>query len=98
MIATHPLGWLWLVGIYLLRPLLLLPMTILTVFTGFLFGLGWGLAYALTATLASASLAYLLARFLRVGRFPPRGHSLPRQPAVEGVRDGARRQTGVGAR
>ena len=72
-IATHPLGWLWLVGIYLLRPLLLLPMTILTVFTGFLFGLGWGLTYALVATSASASLAYLLARFLRLGGSSQRG-------------------------
>ena len=75
-IATHPLGWLWLVGIYLLRPLLLLPMTILTVFTGFLFDLGWGLAYALTATLASASLAYLLARFLRLRGSSQRGTAL----------------------
>lgn len=85
-IATHPLGWLWLVGIYLLRPLLLLPMTILTVFTGFLFGLGWGLAYALIATLASASLAYLLARFLRLG-----GSGSPRRGTafLEGLRSRA---------
>ncbi|MDE0527252.1 MAG: VTT domain-containing protein [Truepera sp.] len=83
-IATHPLGWLWLVGIYLLRPLLLLPMTILTVFTGFLFGLGWGLAYALIATLASASLAYLLARFLRL-----RGSSQRGTAFLEGLRSRA---------
>ncbi len=83
-IATHPLGWLWLVGIYLLRPLLLLPMTILTVFTGFLFGLGWGLAYALIATLASASLAYLLARFLRLRGSPRRSTAF-----LEGLRSRA---------
>ena len=70
--TSDPLGGLWLVLIYLLRPLLLLPVTILTVFCGFLFGLGLGLVYALAATVASASLAYLLARMLRVGG-PPRG-------------------------
>ena len=66
-VSESSLGGLFLLGIYLLRPLLLLPMTILTVFAGFLFGLVWGAVYALAATLFSASLAYLLARYLGAG-------------------------------
>lgn len=58
-----------LLGVYLLRPLLLLPITLLTVFAGFLLGLAGGLAFALAATLASASVAYALARRLA----PPPG-------------------------
>jgi uncharacterized membrane protein YdjX (TVP38/TMEM64 family) len=48
---------------YLLRPLFLLPITVLTVFTGFLYGPVWGMLYSLLATLASSSVAYVLGRF-----------------------------------
>lgn len=71
-VATSPYGALVLLGLYGLRPLLLLPMTILTVFAGFLFGPALGLAYALGAMLASASLAYALARSIG-GRGPEGG-------------------------
>ena len=48
---------------YLIRPILLLPITLLTVFTGFIYGPIWGALYSLVATLASSSVAYLLGRF-----------------------------------
>lgn len=48
--------------IYLLRPLFLLPVSLLTVATGMLFGAVWGTLYAAVATLLSATAAYLLGR------------------------------------
>ncbi|UCH25352.1 MAG: VTT domain-containing protein [Trueperaceae bacterium] len=80
-VSESSFGGLFLLGIYLLRPLLLLPMTILTVFAGFLFGLLWGAFYALAATLFSASLAYLLARYLGAG-----GSWQDRAPLVQRLR------------
>lgn len=61
-------GPLALLGIFALRPLLLLPITILNVFSGFLFGPLLGLLYALLATLMSSSVAYAVGRFF--GRLP----------------------------
>lgn len=55
---------------FLVRPLLLLPMTVLTAFSGFLLGAFWGAAFAWGLVLASASIAYGVARFLGAGRVP----------------------------
>ena len=74
---------LWLFGIYLVRPVLLLPTTILTVCSGYLFGPVWGLVYSLGATLTSASLAYLFPRLLLMRVAPPRTRLL------QGLRDKA---------
>ncbi len=63
-LSTSPYSVLLLLAIYLVRPLLLLPITLLTVFAGFLYGAFWGTIYALVAMLASSSLAYLIGRFL----------------------------------
>jgi uncharacterized membrane protein YdjX (TVP38/TMEM64 family) len=65
-VTTSPSSGLWLFGIYLVRPVLLLPTTILTVCAGYLFGPGWGLVYSFGGTLISASLAYLFPRFLLI--------------------------------
>ena len=50
--------------IYLVRPFLLVPITLLTVASGFLFGALWGFLYAWTATLLSSALAYLFGRYV----------------------------------
>ena len=63
-LSSSPWGGVILIGIFLLRPLLLLPITILNVFAGFLFGPLWGFVYATLATLASCSVAYLTGRYL----------------------------------
>ena len=65
-IAENPWGPVVLLSIFMLRPLLLLPITILNAFAGFLFGPVLGLAYAVIATLLSSAVAYGVARFLRV--------------------------------
>ena len=50
--------------IYLVRPFLLVPITLLTVASGFLFGALWGFLYAWMATLLSSALAYLFGRYV----------------------------------
>ena len=54
-------------GVYLVRPLTLLPVTFLTVAAGFLFGAVWGGLYALIATLLSSGLAYGVGRLFGGG-------------------------------
>ena len=62
-LAENSWGPLLLLGLFALRPLLLLPITILNVFAGFLFGPFFGLLYAMIATLVSSAIAYGLGRF-----------------------------------
>ncbi len=62
---------LFLIMIFLLRPLLLLPVSILSAFSGYLFGPILGLIYALFATSASASIAFVIARFFASKNKPP---------------------------
>ena len=69
-IRRSPDGLALLAGIYLVRPLLLLPVTILTMFCGYLFGPLWGVAIAHTAAVGSASAGYLAVRWWRGGRSP----------------------------
>lgn len=59
----EPLAPLWLLAVYLVRPVLLLPVSLLTVATGALFGAVWGTVYATLATLLSVVVAYLLGRY-----------------------------------
>ncbi len=66
-----PLAPLWLLLIYLVRPLSLLPMSLLTFATGVLFGAVWGTVYATLATLLSVAVAYGLGR--RFGTSLPDG-------------------------
>ena len=63
-ISERTWGPLVLLGLFLLRPLLLLPITILNVFAGFLFGPVWGFVYAMLATLLSSTVAYIAGRYL----------------------------------
>jgi uncharacterized membrane protein YdjX (TVP38/TMEM64 family) len=62
-LAEHPLSIWFLLALYLLRPLLLLPISILTVFAGFLYGPIFGTIYALIASLMSSSVGYATGRF-----------------------------------
>jgi uncharacterized membrane protein YdjX (TVP38/TMEM64 family) len=62
-LAQSPYRLILIFLIYLVRPVLLLPISILTVFIGFLYGPVWGTLYALLATFVSSSVAYILGRF-----------------------------------
>lgn len=70
LLAASPYAAFWLVLVYLVRPFLLLPVTVLTVFSGFLFGPVLGGLYALIASLVSSYSVFALARLLvsRSGR------------------------------
>lgn len=69
-LAGDPWALAGLFAVYLLRSVLLLPMTVLTAFSGFLLGPVWGTVFSLGAVLASASIVYAIARFLGAGRVP----------------------------
>lgn len=53
-----------LLALYLLRPLLLVPVTVLNLASGLLLGPAQGVALALTGTLLSASVGYAIGRFI----------------------------------
>ena len=55
------------VGLYVIRPLILFPSTVLTVLGGFIFGPGLGVAYTILASNLSSALAYLVGRFFGQG-------------------------------
>ncbi|MEM9041405.1 MAG: VTT domain-containing protein [Actinomycetota bacterium] len=56
------------VGVYLIRPLVLFPASVITVMAGVLFGPWWGVAIVVVAANASAMVAYGVGRLL--GRAP----------------------------
>lgn len=62
-VARQPWAPAGLLALYLLRPLLLVPVTLLNLASGLLVGLEAGLALALTGTLLSASAGYGIGRF-----------------------------------
>lgn len=62
-VAEHPLGVLIFFALYLIRLLLLFPVTLLMVAAGFLYGPMLGFVLGLVATVGSAVLGYLMARF-----------------------------------
>jgi len=64
-VTLSPRGLLLLAGLYLVRPLLLLPVTVLTAFCGYLFGPLLGLLVAEVAGVASAVVGYLAVRWWR---------------------------------
>jgi uncharacterized membrane protein YdjX (TVP38/TMEM64 family) len=54
-------------ALYLLRPVLLLPITVINLASGFVLGLAGGLPLALVGTLASATVGYSIGRALASG-------------------------------
>ena len=62
-IADSNFAWLILILIFLVRPIFLLPVSMLSAFAGYLFGPIIGIFYTLLATSASASIAYGIARY-----------------------------------
>lgn len=70
-LQTSPVAVLWLLLIYLIRPFFLLPVSVLTVFAGFMFDAFYGTIWSIFASVGSAALAYGLARFLSSRRRVP---------------------------
>jgi uncharacterized membrane protein YdjX (TVP38/TMEM64 family) len=75
-VAERPWAPVGVLALYLLRPLLLVPITVVNLASGFVLGFLPGLALAMTGTLASASVGYgigrLLGSFGLVGELPTR--------------------------
>ena len=67
--------------ISMLRPLVFLPVTPFTIASGFLFGPGWGVVYAITGSMLSALLTFFLSRYLFHDYV--RARVLPAYPAAD---------------
>lgn len=63
-VAAHPWAAAGVFALYLLRPVLLVPISIVNLASGFVLGLLPGLALAMVGTLASASIGYGIGRLL----------------------------------
>ncbi len=72
-LSTGFWGPLLYIGVYVLRPLILFPSTVLTVLGGFVFGPVAGVLYTIVASNLSSSLAYLVGRFFGQGLLPEGG-------------------------
>ena len=68
-IAKHSLAPLLLMAIFIIRPILLLPVSILSAFSGYLFGPVLGIIYALIASSVSASIAFAIAFYAQKNKF-----------------------------
>src|SRR5690554_6416146 len=77
-LQASPFAVLWLLLIYLVRPLFLLPVSVLTVFAGFLFGVWQGMLWSAAASVASAALGYWLARLAAGDRVQNQGPTAQR--------------------
>lgn len=62
-VLRSPWGPLLYIVAYVLRSLLVLPATLLTITGGFVFGAVWGLVYTIIGANASALVAYAIGRF-----------------------------------
>lgn len=74
-LQDSPFAGLWLLLFYAVRPLTLIPASILTVFAGFLFGPVKGSFYAVFAGVGTAALSYWLATLV----------TRPRPAGAEGI-------------
>jgi len=63
-LATRPWAPVGVLALYLMRPLLLVPITVVNLTSGFVLGALPGLAFAMTGTLASATIGYGIGRLL----------------------------------
>ena len=63
----NPLGIGALFLAFLIRPILLLPSTLLTVATGYLYGIFFGFIFSMTATMLSLVISYYIAVYFRSG-------------------------------
>lgn len=73
-LQSSPYALLWLLLIYALRPLTLIPVSVLTVFAGFLFGPVMGIILSAVTATGTAMLTYLLARLMTHRRTAPPGN------------------------
>lgn len=66
-LSGSPYGPLLYILVYAVRPLFLFSAVLLTLAGGFLFGPLWGLVYVLIGSNTSATIAYVIGRFLGAG-------------------------------
>jgi uncharacterized membrane protein YdjX (TVP38/TMEM64 family) len=83
-LAERPWAPLAALGLYLLRPLLLVPITVANLAAGFLLGAAAGVPFAMIGTLLSASVGYAIGRFM--GADGPAAEVAKRSPVAQALR------------
>jgi phospholipase D1/2 len=83
-LATRPWAPAGVLALYLLRPLLLVPITVVNLAAGFVLGTPAGLALAMIGTLASASIGYAIGYLLGIVGLG--GEMLSRSPLLRTLR------------
>ncbi len=73
LLASSLWGPLLYIALYVIRPFIFFPSTVLTVLGGHVFGPVLGVVYTIIASNASTALAYLLGRFFGKGLIPVAG-------------------------
>lgn len=83
-LAARPWAALGVLGLYLLRPLLLVPITVANLASGFVLGATAGVPFAMVGTLLSASVGYAVGRFMGSAGLP--AELAERSPLARGLR------------
>lgn len=89
-LALHPLGPLVYIGLFVLRPVLLLPASLLSIAAGYCFGPAWGLLWAHAAGVVASLVGYAMGRWLGLAAlsnyaWAARGLELMRQNCMTAV-------------
>jgi uncharacterized membrane protein YdjX (TVP38/TMEM64 family) len=89
-LASHPLGPLVYIGLFVLRPVLLLPASLLSIAAGYCFGPGWGLLWAHTAGVVASLVGYAMGSWLGLAalsrlEWATRGLALMRENCMTAV-------------
>ncbi|NJK82184.1 MAG: TVP38/TMEM64 family protein [Chloroflexaceae bacterium] len=66
-LLSSPIGAVIYILVYMVRPLVFFPATVLTIAGGSIFGAFWGIVWTIIGSNLSATIAYLLGRFLGKG-------------------------------
>lgn len=80
------------IAVYVLATVMFLPGSILTLASGFLFGVGWGTLFVSIASVAGASLAFLIGRYFARDWIGKKIESKPKFAAIDDAigREGAK--------
>jgi len=80
---NRTVSWLVFIVLYIAAAVLMIPGSLLTLAGGFLFGLGYGFAMVSFASVAGASLAFLIGRFFARDWVSDKLHNLPKFAALD---------------
>jgi uncharacterized membrane protein YdjX (TVP38/TMEM64 family) len=89
LLTSIPLGPIILLAIFLIRPLLFLPIFLLLVVVGYLYGPFWGIIMGVTGTMLSAMVAFFVSSFYGSNFLPV----IQERPKIYQYADGIKQNT-----